>query len=91
MTKQQMLEYANNMEDDEEVFAIIYSATDVKQFLRDKNYDDKRLVVELLDDDIYDALRGWEGNVDLGCLVNLSDAFEDLCDDLREKHLAKGE
>jgi hypothetical protein len=86
-----MLEYANNMEDDEEVFAIIYSATDVKQFLRDKNYDDKRLVVELLDDDIYDALRGWEGNVDLGCLVNLSDAFEDLCDDLREKHLAKGE
>jgi hypothetical protein len=40
--------------------------------------------------DIYDALRGWEDNMDLACSVNLADAFADLCDDLVKEHLAKG-
>lgn len=90
MDKQAMLDYANNMEDDEKVFAIIYSKDDVVQYIRDEAHAENRAIVDLLDNDIYDALRGWEDNMDLSCSVNLADAFADLCDDLVKKHVAKG-
>ncbi len=76
MDKQALLDYANNMEDDEEVFAIIYSKADVSQWFRDESH--KTLVPP--DDDIYSALSGWEDNMDLSCSVNLADAFTDICD-----------
>jgi hypothetical protein len=90
MDKQQLLDYANNMDEDEEVFAIIYSKDDVVQRLRDEAHAENRSVPELLDDDIYDALRGWSDNMDLSLSWNLADAFADLCDDLVKEHLAKG-
>ena len=78
MDKQALLDYANNMEDDEEVFAIIYSKADVSQWFRDESY--KTLVPP--DEDIYSALSDWEDNMDLAATVNLADSFADLCDEL---------
>lgn len=78
MDKQAMLDYANNMEDDEEVFAIIYSKADVSQWFHDE--DHKTIVPP--DDDIYEALRCWSDNMDLSCTTCLATDFDDLCQEL---------
>jgi hypothetical protein len=66
------------MEDDEEVFAIIYSKEDVALWFHDENH--KTLVPP--DDDIYEALRCWADNMDLSCTTCLATDFDDLCEEL---------
>jgi hypothetical protein len=78
MTKREMLDYANEMAEDEEVFAIIYSMQDVIQWFRDENH--ATLIPP--DEDIYEALRCWSDNMDLSCSTNLTGAFSDLCEEL---------
>ena len=78
MNKEEMLDYANEMIKNEEVFTIIYSKKDVVQWFRDNGH--KKLVPP--DEDIFDALRCWSDNMDLACSVNLADAFDDLCEEL---------
>jgi hypothetical protein len=72
------------MDEDEEVFAIIYSKADVKQEIEDKAYTEGSVIVEPLEDDIYDALGDLERNIDVDY------TFAGVCDDLVKEHLAKG-
>jgi len=78
MDKQAMLDYANQMTEDEEVFGIIYSKKDVGQWFRDEGHE--TLIPP--DEDIFDALRCWSDNMDLACTTCLATDFDDLCEEL---------
>ena len=83
MTKQEMLRYAKQMGKDDEVFAIIYSKDDVKEwFAREApSRMPKNSVVA-------DKLRCWADNMDLGCTTCLSTDFDDLCQELLDSQIA---
>ena len=77
MTKQDMLMCAKQMGKDDEVFAIIYSKEDVKEWF---GREAPSKIPE--DSEIADKLRCWEDNVDLSCTTCLATDFDDLCQEL---------
>jgi hypothetical protein len=85
MTKQKMLDYAAKMDDDEEVFVIVYSKADVVAWFKEQNHE--TLVPP--DEDISDALRRWEDGMDMSCPINFADALDDLCQELLDKEIKR--
>jgi hypothetical protein len=85
MTKQDMLKYARKMGKDDEVFAIIYSKDDVKEWFAREAPSRMPTASE-----IADKLRCWEDNMDLTCTTCLATDFDDLCQELFDGQIKGG-
>lgn len=85
MRKQEMLDYAERMEDDEQVFIIVYSKHDVAEWFRKEKHE----TMLPPEEDISAALLNWESNLDLSSTICLANDFDDLCEQLLDDEIKR--